>query len=384
MLGGLRREQPPRVARAAENVNAAATAGRGGRLLVPGIVRNVEDSVGSGGPLLPVRVEPARAVWRQDLADAFRNPADLGRFLGLPPAVIAEAGVSTAGFPFLVPRGFAARMRFGDPLDPLLLQVLPRAAETSAVAGYAADPLAEATFLAAPGLVHKYRGRALVLVTGGCAVNCRYCFRREFPYGASGATRRGIDQALAAVAADDSLTEVILSGGDPLLVDDDELTTIIERLEAIPHVRRLRIHSRLPVVLPSRIDEGLVAALAQSRLARVVVIHANHPAELDDTVAVAVRRLAGLPAVVLNQAVLLRGVNDSPAVLASLCERLVEIGVVPYYLHLLDRVRGAAQFEVSEAEARQLHRVLRETLPGYAVPRLVREIPGERSKTGLA
>ncbi len=199
------------------------------------------------------------------------------------------------------------------------------------MAGYTADPIAEATFLATPGLVHEYRGRAL-LVAGGCAVNCRYCFSCEFPYSASGATRRGIDQALAAVADNDSLTEVILSGRDPLLVDDDELTTIIERLEAIPHVRRL----------------------------------------------------AGLPAVVLNQSVLLRGVNDSPAVLASLCERLVEIGVVPYWLHLLDRVRGAAQFEVSEAEARQRHLVLRETLPGHAVPRLVLEIPGERSKKGLA
>jgi EF-P beta-lysylation protein EpmB len=252
------------------------------------------------------------------------------------------------------------------------------------VAGYEADPLAEGSFLAAPGLVHKYDGRALVLVTGGCAVNCRYCFRREFPYGESGATRRGIEQGLSAVAADDSLAEVILSGGDPLLADDDDLAAIVARLDAIPHVRRLRIHSRLPVVLPSRVDDGLVAVLARSRLARVVVIHANHPAELDDSVAVAVRRLAGLPAVVLNQAVLLRGVNDSPAVLAALSERLVEIGVVPYYLHLLDRVRGAAHFEVAEAEARRLHQVLQQTLPGYAVPRLVREIPGQRSKTWLA
>ena len=325
-----------------------------------------------------------RSVWRRELAEAFRDPADLGRFLGLHPAIVAEAAASTAGFPFLVPRGFAARMRPGDPLDPLLLQVLPRSAETRAVTGYSADPLAEAAFRTAPGLVHKYDGRALVLVTGGCAVNCRYCFRREFPYGESGATRRGIDLALAAVAADDSLTEVILSGGDPLLADDDDLAAIVGRLDAIPHLRRLRVHSRLPVVLPSRIDDRLVAAFARSRLARVVVIHANHPAEIDEAVAGAVRRLAGMPAVVLNQAVLLRGVNDSPAVLAALSERLVEIGVVPYYLHLLDRVHGAAHFEVSEEQARRLHRFLMETLPGYAVPRLVREIPGERSKTWLA
>ncbi|MFM7135538.1 MAG: EF-P beta-lysylation protein EpmB [Planctomycetota bacterium] len=326
----------------------------------------------------------SRSAWRRDLAEAFRDPADLGRFLGLPPAVTAEAAASTAGFPFLVPRAFAARMRPGDPLDPLLLQVLPRADELRSVAGYEADPLAEEGFLAAPGLVRKYDGRALVLVTGGCAVNCRYCFRREFPYAASGATRRGLDQALAAVAADESLSEVILSGGDPLLAADDDLGGLVAQLDSIPHLRRLRIHSRLPVVLPSRVDDGLVGALAQSRLARVVVIHANHPAELDDAVAVAVRRLAMLPAIVLNQAVLLRGVNDSSAVLKALSARLVEIGVVPYYLHLLDRVRGAAHFEVSEEEAHRLHGQLMDSLPGYAVPRLVREIPGERSKTWLA
>lgn len=344
----------------------------------------VTDAAASPVPAAPPPGGEPRSAWRRHLAEAFRDPAELGRFLGLHPAITAEASASTAGFPFLVPRGFAARMRPGDPLDPLLLQVLPRSAEMRAVAGYEADPLAEAAFLAAPGLVHKYDGRALVLVTGGCAVNCRYCFRREFPYGESGATRRGLEQAIDAVAADASLTEVILSGGDPLLADDDALAALVERLDAIPHLRRLRIHSRLPVVLPSRIDDGLVAALGRSRLARVVVIHANHPAELDEAVAEAVRRLAGMAALVLNQAVLLRGVNDSPAVLAALSERLIEIGVVPYYLHLLDRVRGAAHFEVSEEEGRRLHRGLMETLPGYAVPRLVREIPGERSKTWLA
>jgi EF-P beta-lysylation protein EpmB len=318
------------------------------------------------------------------LAGAFRDPGALCRFLGLDASAAAEAAVSTAGFPFLVPRAFAARMRPGDPADPLLLQVLPRGPETLPAAGYSADPLAEAEFLAAPGLVHKYEGRALLLVTGGCAVNCRYCFRREFPYAESGATRRGIAEALGAVAADESLAEAILSGGDPLLARDEDLAAIVERLDAIGHLRRLRIHTRLPVVLPSRIDDGLIAVLARSRLARVVVIHANHPTELDDAVAAAVHRLAGLPAVVLNQAVLLRGVNDSADVQRALAERLVEIGVVPYYLHLLDRVAGAAHFEVPEGEARSIHRALQESLPGYAVPRLVRETPGEPSKTWLA
>ena len=324
-----------------------------------------------------------RARWQRELAEAFRDPAELCRFLGLDAEWAAAAARSTQGFPLLVPRGFAARMRRGDPRDPLLLQVLPRVEEAALVPGYSADPLAEAGYLAAPGLVQKYAGRALLLATGACAVNCRYCFRREFPYAESGATRRGVEDALAAVAADASLVEVILSGGDPLAVDDASLARIVTAIDTIEHVRRLRIHTRLPVVLPSRVDDGLLAVLAAARPVRVIVIHANHPAELDDEVAAAVRRLAGLPAIVLNQAVLLAGVNDSADVLRALSERLVEIGVVPYYLHLLDRVRGAAHFAVAEADAVALHRELRDTLPGYAVPRLVREIPGEPAKTAI-
>jgi EF-P beta-lysylation protein EpmB len=338
--------------------------------------------------LLLVRTEsPAQhhreQGWRRELAEAFREPAELCRFLGLGPELTAEATRSTAGFPFLVPRGFAARMRPGDPADPLLLQVLPRASETEAIPGFSPDPLQEVRFQSGPGLVRKYAGRALLLVTGGCAVNCRYCFRRDFPYAERGASRRGLEAALAEIAADPTLEEVILSGGDPLLADDSLLGEMLVRIADVPQVRRLRIHSRLPVVLPSRIDASLLQLLATNRLARTVVIHANHPAELDAAVAEAVKRLAGLPAIVLNQAVLLRGVNDSVEVLRELSERLVEIGVVPYYLHMLDRVRGASAFEVPEAKASALHRALRESLPGYAVPRLVREVPGARSKTPI-
>jgi len=350
------------------------------RLVVPSLAKTLPS------PAAAALAERAtgRTRWQRELAAAFRDPGELCRFLGLDAEWAAAAARSAGGFPLLVPRGFAARMRRGDPRDPLLLQVLPQVEEAAVVPGYSADPLAEAGFLAAPGLVHKYAGRALVLATGACAVNCRYCFRREFPYAESGATRRGVEEALAAVAADASLTEVILSGGDPLAADDAALARIVAAIDAIGHVRRLRIHTRLPVVLPSRVDDGLLAVLAAARPARVIVIHANHPAELDDEVAAAVRRLAGLPAIVLNQAVLLAGVNDSAAVLRRLSERLVEIGVVPYYLHLLDRVRGAAHFAVPEADAVALHRELRETLPGYAVPRLVREIPGEPAKTPVS
>lgn len=324
-----------------------------------------------------------RRPWQRELADAFRDPRKLCRFLGLDDDLAIAAAASTQGFPFLVPRSFADRMKPGDPLDPLLLQVLPRVEEVGPRDGYSADPLEESQYLKAPGLVQKYPGRALLLVTGGCAINCRYCFRRSFPYAASGATRKGVDVALDAIAEDPSLAEVILSGGDPLLADDATLASIIGRLDTIPHVERLRIHTRLPVVLPSRIDEGLIAALAATRLSRVIVIHANHPAELDATVAEAVDRLVRLPAILLNQSVLLAGINDSVSVLRSLSERLTAIGVVPYYLHLLDRVAGAAHFDVPERVAVELLRQLTATLPGYAVPKLVREVPGEPAKTSV-
>lgn len=330
----------------------------------------------------PVRPRDREAPrWRRELADAIRDTAELRRVLGL---AGDAADTDDHGFPVLVTRAYAARMRRGDPRDPLLLQVLPRREEGVAVPGFTADPVGESMALAAPGLVRKYAGRALVLVTAACAVHCRYCFRREFPYADAGATADGVDAALDAVAADPSVTEVILSGGDPLLVDDRRLAELVSRLEAIAHVRRLRIHTRLPVVLPSRVTEDLAARLGGSRLATVVVIHANHAAEIDGAVAAALARLAAARCLLLNQAVLLAGVNDAADALRDLSERLVDVGVLPYYLHLLDRVRGAAHFEVPEDRALLLHQHLRDSLPGYAVPRLVREVPGEPAKSWLA
>jgi EF-P beta-lysylation protein EpmB len=331
----------------------------------------------------PHRVAPEAAGWQRLLADAIRTPAALCAALGIDPATLGDVRSVVGDFPVLVPRGFVARMRRGDPYDPLLLQVLPRESEREETAGFTADPLAEQAALAAPGLIQKYAGRALLLVTGGCAVNCRYCFRREFPYAEAGAPAAGLEAALDAVAADASLAEVILSGGDPLLVDDERLAAIVARIERVGHVRRLRIHTRLPVVLPERVTDGLVDLLAGTRLACTVVLHANHAAELDATVAAAAARLREGHAVLLNQSVLLRGVNDTADVLAALSERLIDLGVVPYYLHLLDRVRGTADFEVSEAEALDLHAALRARLPGYAVPRLAREEPGAPAKRWL-
>ena len=331
----------------------------------------------SGSSKLPDR------GWQRELADAVRDPDELCRLLALDPAIAVAARRATGDFPLLVPRGFVARMRPGDPLDPLLLQVLPRPAERDQVAGFSADPLREQQSLASPGLVQKYAGRVLLLATGGCAINCRYCFRREFPYAESGATQAGVETAIGAIAADATIHEVILSGGDPLLLDDSRLATLVAHLEAIPHLRRLRIHSRLPIVLPSRVTDTLTTTLAQTRLTCIMVLHANHPAELDATVAAAVARLADARVLLLNQAVLLADVNDSLEVLRGLSERLVDLNIVPYYLHLLDRVQGTAAFEVHEQAARDLHDRLRSVLPGYAVPRLAREVPGEPAKVWL-
>jgi EF-P beta-lysylation protein EpmB len=232
--------------------------------------------------------------------------------------------------------------------------------------------------------LHKYDGRALLIATGSCAIHCRYCFRREFPYGEQQASAGRFRHALEQIAADESIAEVILSGGDPLSLSNARLAELGARLESIPHLRRLRIHSRHPVVLPGRVDEGLLDWLGGLRLSTVLVIHANHAAEIDGEVEAALAALSGCRVLLLNQSVLLRGVNDSVEALAALSERLADVGVLPYYLHLLDRVRGAAAFEVPEGRARELAEALRGLLPGYLVPRLVREVPGERSKTPVA
>jgi len=325
-----------------------------------------------------------RPRWKRELAEAIRDPDELCQILGLDPA-LGRAAVGASGvFPFLVPRGFVARMQPGNPTDPLLLQVLPQPDELREVPGFSADPLAEHHARRAGGMLQKYAGRCLLLLTGGCAINCRYCFRREFPYAESGATPASTPAALAAVQADPTLREVILSGGDPLLIDDPQLEHLLDHLEAIPHLRRLRIHSRLPVVLPSRLTSRLLDRLSGSRLTVSLVIHANHPAELDETVAHALQQAAAAIPLRLNQAVLLRGINDSADTLADLSERLLDLGVSPYYLHLLDAVTGTSAFAVSDQRGQELITALRQRLPGYAVPRLARELPGEPSKHWLA
>jgi EF-P beta-lysylation protein EpmB len=297
--------------------------------------------------------------------------------------MIPDLDPVASGFRMLVPRAFAALMTPGDPRDPLLRQVLPLGAERLTVAGFSRDPVGDASADLGQGLLRKYAGRALLIVTGGCAVHCRYCFRRHFPYAALGQTPDRTAVAVASIAADPGISEVILSGGDPLMLDDDRFGTLLERLLEIPHLRRLRIHSRLPVVVPSRVTDTLCRRLSSFPLATILVIHANHPSELGTQAEEALQRLRDADLTLLNQSVLLRGVNDAATTLVALSERLFDCGVLPYYLHQLDPVEGAAHFAVSDARALRLGEALRERLPGYLVPRLVREVEGVGSKIPL-
>jgi L-lysine 2,3-aminomutase len=330
---------------------------------------------------IPTR-QPDR--WQAEMASAITSPLELVTELGLDPGLIAAATAAGQTFPLRVPRSYLSRIRRGDPNDPLLRQVLPIGAELTDDAGYTADPLGEGAALRAPGLLQKYQGRALLITTSACAVHCRYCFRREFPYAQQTGESARWSEALAQIAQDSSIEEVILSGGDPLSLSDSRLTSLTDAIQRIPHVRRLRVHTRQPVVLPSRVDAGLTQWLTLLRLPVVFVLHVNHPNEIDNDVRAACAQLRDCGVTLLNQTVLLRGVNDDSAVLAELSSKLFEAGVLPYYLHVLDRVRGAAHFNVPEESARLIAGQLAARLPGYLVPRLAREVYGAPAKVTLA
>jgi EF-P beta-lysylation protein EpmB len=331
-------------------------------------------------PKLPHHADPA-LTWRQLLKSAIRDPAELCRRLDLPAECITPAQRAAATFPLFVPEPYLSRIRPGDPSDPLLRQVLPLDAELDEIPGYTADPVDDAAAQITEGLLQKYAGRALLITTGACAVHCRYCFRRHFPYSEAPKGLEAWAPALAAIAADESLDEVILSGGDPLTLADSFLAELIQRIASINHIRRIRVHTRLPIVIPQRVTPELINALRQTRLAPIVVVHANHAQEIDSEVANAFAQLidAGIP--LLNQAVLLRGVNDNIEALTELSQKLVNNRVMPYYLHQLDPVQGAAHFHVLEETGLALIAQLQSRLPGYAVPRYVRETPGQASKT---
>ncbi|TDU32359.1 L-lysine 2,3-aminomutase [Panacagrimonas perspica] len=322
--------------------------------------------------------------WQHALREAFTRPAELLAWLELDPALPQLDLPGLRDFPLRVPRGFAARMRKGDPLDPLFLQVWPAAREAETVPGFVADAVGDMDSAQGDGVLHKYQGRALLITTGACAVHCRYCFRRHFPYSESLAARGHWQPALDRLAADPSITEAILSGGDPFSLSDERLAELFEGLAGIPHLRRVRVHTRQPIVLPERIDAGLLKILRSVSLDKVMVVHANHAQELTGDVPQALADLRTNGWMLLNQSVLLRGINDTTNALQGLHERLFSLGILPYYLHLLDRVKGAAHFEVPEHRARELMRDLSSISPGYLVPRLAREVPGDPAKAWLS
>lgn len=319
--------------------------------------------------------------WQSILAEMVTEPKELLQILGLDPACFSASESILQGFPLKVPRPYIARMEPGNPADPLLRQVLPLGLE--AVPAGLTDPLGEKQANPLPGLLHKYHGRVLLTVAPHCAVHCRYCFRREFDYAANTPGRLQWQPVFDYLRADPSIHEVIFSGGDPLAAGDRQLAWMAQQVAAIPHVQRLRVHTRTPVVIPQRVTADLLEWLTGTRLKTVLVLHCNHPNEIDTELTAALARLhaAGIP--LLNQSVLLRGVNDSAEVLATLSEMLFARNVLPYYLHLLDPVAGTAHFDVPEPEARQIVRQLQARLPGYLVPRLVRELAGQPSKLPL-
>ncbi|CND46862.1 EF-P beta-lysylation protein EpmB [Yersinia pseudotuberculosis] len=326
---------------------------------------------------------PIREDWLQQLADVITDPDELLRilFLNEHPHLQQGSGARRL-FPLRVPRAFVARMQPGNASDPLLLQVLTAREEFIAAPGFTRDPLDEQRSVV-PGLLHKYRNRALLLVKGGCAVNCRYCFRRHFPYQDNQGNKANWLQALDYIRQHPELDEIIFSGGDPLMAKDHELSWLLDQLEDIKHIRRLRIHTRLPVVIPARITATLCQRLGSSRLQVLMVTHINHANEIDPPLRDSMARLKQAGVTLLNQSVLLRGVNNDADVLATLSNALFDAGILPYYIHVLDKVQGAAHFMVDDDEARQLMKGLLSRVSGYLVPRLTREVGGEPSKTPL-
>lgn len=321
--------------------------------------------------------------WQESMKLAIRNPQELLEALEIQVSELPWSSEGELAFPVFAPLEFVSRMEKRNPRDPLFLQVWPASEESQALVNYVADPVGDLAVEKAPGLLHKYQGRVLMIASGACAVHCRYCFRRHYPYESAPKSIKQWEPSFEAIEQDASIREVILSGGDPLTLVDATLDRWMDRIESIPHVHRLRIHTRLPVVIPSRVTAALTERLSRSRLAVWVVLHINHANEIDAQVATAIGRLQRAGATVLNQAVLLCGVNDNADALTQLFERLIDLQVGPYYLHQLDRVQGAAHWEVSENRGRELIAEVRKRLPGYAVPLYVREIAGEPNKTPL-
>ena len=335
--------------------------------------------------IIEARQLEAEPGWQKILAEAVTDPRELLRRLQLSESLLPDMIGGHERFPIRVPEPYLQRIEPGNPTDPLLRQVLPIRAETHTRPGYVSDPLAEVgtNASAGQGVIRKYRSRALLVLSGACAINCRYCFRRHFPYAHQQIGRRHQDAAIATIAADPAINEVILSGGDPLTLSDRLLSELMPRLAALPQIRRLRIHSRLPVVIPQRVTDSLTRLLTDLPVPVVLVLHINHPREIDASVRERLQRLRGVGVTLFNQAVLLKGVNDHADTLESLSETLFEAGVLPYYLHGFDPVADAAHFDAGDEQLKALSRELLKRLPGFLVPRAVREVPGAESKWPL-
>ncbi|ROR98770.1 L-lysine 2,3-aminomutase [Sinobacterium caligoides] len=323
----------------------------------------------------------SQSSWQQQLANLITDSQQLIDYLQLPQSYRASIDAAIEAFPLRVPMAFLQRINKGDPHDPLLKQVLPLDTELNSHPHYSLDPLQELNANPVPGIIHKYHGRVLLMPTRACAIHCRYCFRRHFPYDDNTPSRQEWQKSLNYLREDPTIEEVILSGGDPLAASDRQLEWLCQQISDIPHIKRLRIHSRLPIVLPDRIDENFLRWSSASRLQMIMVVHSNHAQEIDQHVGLALNKMQQNGFIIFNQTVLLRDINNNLNILSALSKRLIETGVIPYYLHLLDKVQGAEHFDINRDEAIELHRQLRDTLPGYMVPRLVQELAGEGSKT---
>ena len=313
--------------------------------------------------------------WQEELRGSLQDSEQLLEKLGLQTNKLQTIKASEA-FPFKAPESYLKRISKYDPTDPLLRQILLLQEENNQHNDYVVDPVGDLESETVPGLLHKYHGRVLLVTTGACAIHCRYCFRRHFPYADSNPAKQSWQPAMEYIQNDHSISEIILSGGDPLMLADEKLKKLLAELTAISHLKRLRIHSRMPAVLPSRITESFLDLFHNLRLNPVMVLHVNHVNEIDEHVELSLQKLKTAGITLLNQTVLLKGVNDSSQALSDLNEKLFESGVLPYYLHMLDKVQGAAHFAVEEERARNIMNKLRETLPGYLVPRLIREQAG--------
>ena len=320
--------------------------------------------------------------WRQIQRTNITSTARLASFLQIKESHLCK----NAQFPLNLPMRLAKKMKKGDLQDPLFLQFAPLALEDKHSKLFVIDPTGDKPAQKCDRLIHKYQARALLLVTPACAMNCRYCFRRHFDYSptkSDSLITDSVTKSIQAIAKDPSIKEVILSGGDPLSLSDKSLQTLFDSLDAIDHVKIVRLHSRFLIGIPERITKAFLEMLANSTKTIIFVQHINHIKELDKDILDAFAQIRSLGIPILSQTVLLKGVNDFAEVLEDLFWALAKSSIIPYYLHQLDRVQGAAHFEVPIKKGLQLIQTLQERLPGYAVPRYVQDLPNQKSKSPL-